>query len=46
MKLLLDSITPGISSLPSGSLTSSKIFHSWSWRGLAASIAILLGFAP
>ena len=45
MKLVLDSSTPGISTLPSGSLTSSKIRHSWAWRGLAASKAIAFGRA-
>ena len=37
MKLVVGSITPGMMTLPSGSLTSSKTFHSCSWRGLAAS---------
>ena len=40
MKFDLDSMTPGIRSLPSGSLTVSKSFHSCACRGFAASSAI------
>src|SRR2546429_206371 len=37
IKLVFDSMTPGISTLPSGNFTSWKTFHSCAWRGLAAS---------
>ena len=37
MKFDFDSMTPGISTLPSGSLTFSNSVHSCAWRGLAAS---------
>src|SRR6266511_539638 len=30
-------MTPGISTLPSGTLTVSNRTHSWAWRGFAAS---------
>ena len=45
MKFDFDSSTPGISTLPSGSLTRSNSVHSWAWRGLAASNEIMLGRA-
>ena len=45
MKFDFDSITPGISTLPSGSFTVSNSVHSWAWRGLAASNEIALGRA-
>ena len=45
MKFDFDSITPGMSSLPSGSLSVSNSFHSCAWRGLAASSAMALGRA-
>src|SRR5262245_21925026 len=35
MKLVVESITPATSTLPSGSLTSFHTLHSCSWRGLA-----------
>ena len=31
-------MTPGMSTLPSGSFTSSHTRHSYEWRGVAASI--------
>ena len=37
MKLVDESRTPGIRTLPAGSLMSFQIFHSCSWRGLDAS---------
>jgi hypothetical protein len=37
MKLVVESITPGTRTTPSGTLTRSNTFHSWAWRGLAAS---------
>ena len=37
MKFAFDSITPGISTLPSGSFTVSNSVHSCAWRGFAAS---------
>ena len=37
-KLVAESITPGIRTLPGGRVTSSQTCHSWAWRGLAASI--------
>ena len=45
MKLVVESMTPGISTLPAGSFTRSKTFHSWAWRGLAASNEIPVGRA-
>ena len=45
MKFAFDSITPGISTLPSGSFTVSNSVHSCAWRGFAASNEIALGFA-
>ncbi len=37
MKLVVESSTPGMRTLPSGSLTCSNSFHSCAWRGLAPS---------
>ena len=37
MKLVFESITPGMTTLSSGSFICSKTFHSCAWRGLAAS---------
>src|SRR5262249_35850882 len=34
-KFEVESITPGMMILPSGSFTSFQTFHSWPWRGLA-----------
>ena len=45
MKFDFDSITPGISTLPSGSFTFSNSVHSCAWRGLAASNEIAAGLA-
>ncbi len=42
-KFDLDSITPGMRTLPSGSLTVSNTFHSCAWRGFAASSAMARG---
>ena len=36
-KFVAESMTPGISTLPSGSFTSSHTCHSWAWRGFDAS---------
>ena len=43
MKFDFDSMTPGISTLPSGSFTVSNSFHSCAWRGFAASSEIADG---
>ena len=45
MKFDFDSMTPGISILPSGSFTVSNSFHSCAWRGFAASSAMAEGRA-
>ena len=45
MKFDFDSITPGISTLPSGNFTFSNNVHSCAWRGLAASNEIAAGLA-
>ena len=41
-KFETESITPGISTLSSGTPRSAKTVHSWAWRGFAASNEILL----
>ena len=45
MKFDLDSITPGISTLPSGNLTRSNSCYSCAWRGLVASSEMECGLA-
>src|SRR5215467_8459617 len=43
MKLVVESITPGIRILSSGISIPLRSSHSWSWRGLAASMLIACG---
>src|SRR6266571_1789671 len=44
-KFVVESMTPGIRILSSGMPTSFMSSHSWSWRGLAASMLIACGRA-
>lgn len=46
MKLVVESTTPGISTVPSGRSRSAKVAHSWSCRGLAPSNDTPSGRAP
>ena len=45
MKLVVESSTPGMMTLPAGSFTRSNTRHSCAWRGLAASNEMPAGFA-